>query len=94
MKWNPLDPALNFAIEHAAIGFGYLVAIYVVLLHIGLFWFLLALAIFVTVIVTKETYWDPRHEKNPPQPFLWMGARDLFFYAVGLLLAAPIVLFH
>lgn len=99
MKWNPLDPTLNFFIEHSAIGFGYLVAIYVAVLPLGrsplgVSWFLLALGIFVAVIVTKETWWDPRNEKTPPQPFFWMGARDLLAYSVGLLLAAPVALFH
>lgn len=39
-------------------------------------------AVFVGIVLLKESLWDPANEID--QPFLWAGAGDLFFYLVGI----------
>jgi hypothetical protein len=40
------------------------------------------LGVFGVIVFLKELLWDPVNEVN--QPFLWAGATDLFWYAVGI----------
>jgi hypothetical protein len=42
----------------------------------------IVVAVFAVVVVLKELLWDPVNEVA--QPFLWAGATDLFWYAVGV----------
>ena len=68
---------------HAAIGFGYVLSLYLFLpayLWVGI-------AILLVVVFIKEWQIDPRIETD--QPWLWAGVEDLLFYPVGM---APAVL--
>jgi hypothetical protein len=49
----------------------------------------IAVAALVAVVMLKETLWDPVNEVN--QPFLWAGATDAAFYAVGILVALALI---
>ncbi len=84
---NPLNPTLNFFIEHAALGWGFVLAFHFLLPPS---WFWPAFGILELVLLGKESLFDPRTEAQ--QPFLWAGVRDLGEYSVGFLLAAAAIL--
>lgn len=77
-----LSPKILAPEVHGAIGFGYLVALWLRVLPLGTMWFYFALAVFAVVVAVKEGYWDPANETD--QPFYPEGLKDLAFYAVGI----------
>ncbi len=88
--FNPLNPVLNYAIEHSALGFGFLLAFHFLLPPSWFWWAMLALEV---VLVLKETLFDPNTE-GKTQPFLWAGVTDLSFYQVGFAVAGILVAIH
>jgi len=82
----PPFPGIVYPLAHGAVGWGFLVALYLaVFVRYGAMWFWTGLVLFLVVIFVKETSWDPVHEQN--QNFVWAGAYDLLMYIVGLVLA-------
>ena len=78
---NPLNPQLNFAIEHAALGWGIVLSF---LVFLPTAWWLGAFLLLEDILLLKESVFDPLTEKA--NPFFWSGVTDLGWYQVGILL--------
>ncbi len=87
VTWNPLDPELNYAMEHGALGFGFAMTIRFLLPGFLQPWIAGSV---IAILIVKEAYWDPRHEPKPRSDFWPGGAIDLMWYTVGATMGTAI----